>query len=206
MAAMVAHRFGEVSTPKETAPNDLGTEEIESTPSASDIKESLANVFAMRSALNPVAVEKPLIRVGDVIDLDSVSGELRKMLHSHVSVELSTNSGLPDEVVLLGSDLNLVASPQSSCSRQRVIWHHLRENIESITLDTAQNVADLIVSDGAHKSLKFRSAEWCLRFAACFYQAADVVSSEQSTHGTPTDARTIQKGASTGSSTEQLNS
>ena len=201
LAAMLAQRLDPVSNIAETPSQRSGTED---NPSAPDIKSALANMFAARSARNDTAETKPRISVGDFIDLSSLSAELRKMLHGFISVELSTLPSLPNEVVVLGRELILVATLESTDSRQRVVWHHLRENIESITLDMAQNVADLIMSDGAHKSLSFRSAEGCLRFAACFYQAADVVSTEPKSETRQTDVRTVP--SELAGSTEQLNS
>jgi hypothetical protein len=149
-------------------------------PSASEIKNALSNMFAARLA-PPVPQEKVsttdrAIKVGDAIDLNNLSVELQTLLANFLSVELWGIPGMPSEEVVLGKELIIIGT--SEATKKRVTWCLVRDSIESITLDMARNVADLLLSDDTHKSLRFKNVEGCLRFASCFYQAPIAAATE----------------------------
>jgi Formin Homology 2 Domain/Subunit CCDC53 of WASH complex len=145
-----------------------------------------------------------LLKIGKILDLKN---ELSERLVNLTLVDLWTAPGSKGEIVGLGNDFIFVAAKESDIKCE-ILWCNPRDGIESITLDLARNVADIIITRGPTKSLGFQNAESCLRFATAFYRTSDYTQSEKESAVATTSKESAAKNISStneASATEQLN-
>lgn len=157
----------------------------ETPPLASDsfplpeIQETISNLSSSSDLDFPVPDVFGL-QVGNDIDLSSLPVEAFDSQKDAAIVEIQRNPGMPEShrvEVVIGKRALLMTRSVEGEQMSQITWCVPRSDVNSMTLDMAENRADLLMSNGSSKSLVFGSVEACLLFAGVFYQTNTVVPS-----------------------------
>ena len=111
------------------------------------------------------------VEIGDLIDIDNlpvrvIGSEAATIIKLRVKADTPEHHS--EAIIAVNSALFITWSTGDD-SKSHVTWRIPRSKVQSLTLDMAENRADLSLTDGTTKRVNFVSAESCLQFASAFY-------------------------------------